>query len=122
MSRMTSVVPPLHRTRFRRTCRRSRLSAVSAASSGAVVFCVGRIPSGICQTIAHAANGLDQLAGRTEPVPEVVDIGVDRVRGHRDAERPGLVEELIAGQRLARMAKEALEEGELSRAEVDRLP
>src|SRR6478609_4067330 len=118
---MTSVVPPLHRTRFRRTCRTSPLSAVSAASSGGVVSVGVRIPSGIGQTIAHAADGLDQLAGRTELVAQVVDVGIDRVRGHGHAERPGLVEQLVARQRLAGVAEEALEEGELARAEIDRL-
>src|SRR6478735_5867953 len=116
---MTSVVPALHRTRLRRTCWTIRLSAVSAASSGAVVS-VGRIPSGIGQTIAHAAHGLDQLAGRAQLVAEVVDVGIDRVRCHGDAERPRLVEELVARQRLTRMAEEAFEKRELARAEVDR--
>src|SRR6476646_4977773 len=117
---MTSVVPALHRTRLRRTCWTIRLSAVSAASSGAVVS-VGKIPSGIGQTIAHAAYGLDQLAGRTELVPQVVDVGVDGVRRHRDAERPRLVEELVARQRLTRVAEEAFEKRELARAQIDRL-
>src|SRR3954469_863654 len=118
---MTSVVPPLHRTRFRRTWRTSRPSLVSAASSGSVVSVEGRIPSGIGQTIAHATYGLDQLAGRSELVAQVVDIGIDRVRRHRDAERPGLVEELIARQRLTGMAEETFEERELARTQVDQL-
>src|SRR6476620_10255965 len=117
---MTSGVPALHRTRLRRTCWTIRLSAVSAASSGAVVS-VGRIPSGIGQTIAHAAHGFDQLAGRTELVTQVVDVGVDSVRRHGDAERPRLVKELVARQCLTRVAEEALEQRELARAEVDRL-
>ena len=118
--RMSRVVPPLHRTRLRRTCRSSRLSAVSAASSGALGSVGGGIPSGIGQTIAHAADGLDQPARRTELVAQVVDVGIDRVRRDRHAERPGLVEELVARQRLAGMAEQALEQRELARAEVDR--
>ena len=53
-------------------------------------------------------------------VAQVVDVGVDRVRRHRHAERPGLVEQLVARQRLAGVAQEALEQRELARAQVDR--
>jgi hypothetical protein len=39
-----------------------------------------------------------------------VDVGVDGVRRDRDPERPGLVEELVAAQRLAGMTQERFEE------------
>ena len=76
-------------------------------------------PSRIAQTVPHAADRLDPRPEVAELGPEVVDVGVDGVRRDRDAERPCLVEELVAGQRLAGVAEEALEQRELARAQVD---
>src|SRR6516162_4199157 len=120
-TRISSVVPPLHRTSLRRTRRMSALSAVSAACSGAVVSLGGWIPSGICQTIAHPSHGLDQPAGRPELVAEVVDVCVDGIRRDRDAERPRLVEQLVTRERLPRMTEQAFEERELPWTEIDAL-
>src|SRR4051794_29799199 len=50
-----------------------------------------------------------------------MDVGVDGVWRDRDTEWPRLVEELVAGQRLAGVAQEALEKRELAGAEVDGL-
>src|SRR5512143_1463093 len=116
-SRTTSVVPPLHRTRLRRTCRISRPSAAWAASSGAVVAGGVAIPSGTSafrQTIAHAADGLDQPPGGAELLAQVVDVRIHGIRGDRHAERPGLVEELVARQRLAGVPEQAFEQRELA--------
>src|SRR5690349_4584642 len=78
-----------------------------------------RTPSGIVQAVPHAPDGLDPVALRPELRPEVVDVGIDRVGCHRDAERPGLVEELIAAEGLAGVAQERLQQRELARAQVD---
>ena len=61
-----------------------------------------------------------QRPGVAELRPQVVDVRVDGVGRHRDGERPRLVEELVAGERLARVAEERLEQRELARAQVDR--
>ena len=76
-------------------------------------------PSRIAETVPDAADRLDPRPLRPELRPEVVDVRVDRVRRDGDAERPGLVEELVAGQRLAGVPEEALEQRELARAQVD---
>src|SRR5262245_62881693 len=118
MTSTRSVVKPLHATSCQRTRRISRLSAAIASSSAASKS-LDAAPSGIAETVPDAADGLDPRALRPELGPEVVDVGVDGVRGHGHAERPGLVEELVAGQRLAGMAEEALEQRELAGAEID---
>ena len=51
-----------------------------------------------------------------------MDVGVDGVERHRHAERPGLVEQLVAGHDATGMAQQALEQRELARAQVDRCP
>ena len=52
------------------------------------------------ETVPDAPNRLDARRRLAQLGPEVVDVRVDRVRGHRDAERPGLVEELVESGRL----------------------
>src|SRR4249920_981399 len=115
---MTSVVPPLHSTRLRRTRRISPASAMSAARSPVIGSVGVGAPSGIGHPIADAANGLDQAARGAQLLAEVVDVGVDRIRGDGHAEWPGLVQELVARQGLARMAEEALEQRELAWGEI----
>src|SRR5437660_5068402 len=119
MARTSSVVRPLHATRRRRTSRISRASPLEASRSGDAPVPPSAIPSAIVQAIADATDGLDPVALRAELPPEVVDIGVHGVRRDGHAEGPGLVQQLVAAQRLARMAEERLQQRELARAEVD---
>src|SRR6185503_200678 len=85
-----------------------------------VALCRPR-PSAVGQAIADATDRLDPAPGSAELGPEVVDVGVDRVGRDGNGERPGLIEELVAGERLAGVAQEALEQRELAGAEIDGL-
>src|SRR6187200_1358983 len=77
--------------------------------------------SRLCHPIAQSAHGADAAAGvATELLAQVVDIGVDGVVGQEVAVWPGGVEELVAAERLSRMAHQAFEERELPAAELDR--
>ena len=97
----TSVVPPLQASSRQRTRGR-----------GGVV--VGRALT-LGHPVADAADRLDPGgAHRPELAAQERDEGVDRVRGHRHAERPGHVEELVARQGVARVAQQALEQRELA--------
>src|SRR5215216_3965581 len=49
-----------------------------------------------------------------------MDVRVHRIRRDGDAERPGLIEQLVATERLSRMTQKRLQEQELARAEVHR--
>src|SRR5689334_7046907 len=129
MTRTSSVEPPLQATRRQRTLRTSLASAseawASASSTGAgcgTAGGCGRSGDGstIGKPIAHAADRLDPAPCLAELRAQVMDIGVDRVRRDRHGEGPCLVQELVARQRLARMAQEALEQRELARAEIHR--
>src|SRR6476620_6357567 len=116
--RTTSVMAPLHSERFTRTRRSSAPSA--AVTSGSAFSTVGETtPSAIRQPIPDAADGLDEPARRSELGPQVMHVCIDGARCDRDAKRPGLVQQLIARQCLARVPEETLEERELARAEVD---
>ena len=113
-----SVMPPLHKARLMRT-RRSNCASAGvtsgaewSAGSGAMT------PSGIREAVPHAANGLDEPSRGAKLVAQVVDVGIDRVRRHRDPERPRLVEQLIARQGLAGVPEQAFEQGELAWAEL----
>src|SRR5688572_3066996 len=112
-------MPPLQRARLIRTPRRSRASeGVTSEGDPAAGAGVAR-PSGIGEAVPLAANGLDEPAGRPELVAQVVDVRIDRVRGHRDAEGPSLVKQLVAREGLAGVPQQAFEQRELARAEVD---
>ena len=52
--------------------------------------------SGIAEPVADAAHGPDHRAGVAQLVAQVVDVGVDGVGRDRHAERPGMVEQLVA--------------------------
>src|SRR5450759_2863648 len=110
--RTSSVVPPLQATSRHRTERIRRASASDDST--------GSVSSGIGHPVADAADRLDPAAGVTELGPQVVDIGVDGIRGDRHAEGPRLVEQLVAAQALAGMPEEALQQGKLARAQLDR--
>ena len=69
--------------------------------------------------VADAAHGLDWSPPSAQLPAQERDKGVDRVRGHGDAERPGQVEQLVAAQRVAGVAEEALEQRELARRQID---
>src|SRR5690242_9628412 len=105
MARTSSVVRPLHATRRRRTSRISWASPLEASRSGDGPVPPSAIPSAIVQAIAHATDGLDPVALRAELRPEIVNVRVHGVRRDGDAERPRLVQQLVAAQRLARMAE-----------------
>src|SRR5258708_4084205 len=99
--RTRRVVPPLNATSRQRTRRMRRPSAASAAvsiASPASPAVPAGAPSGIGQTVPDAADGLDPVPDVAELRAEVMDVGVNRVWGDGHAERPGLVEQLIAGQ------------------------
>src|SRR6187549_3021141 len=122
-SSTTSVAPPLNSTsrqRTPRTMRASRARSCSSVASGAgrPVSSMRSGDSAIAQTVAHATYRPDHLAGIAQLVAQVVDIGVHRVRGHGHPERPRVVEQLVARERLVGMAQEALEQGELARREL----
>src|SRR5262249_18186492 len=119
MIRTTAVEIPLHATRRQRTRRMSRASLARAACSAPSSRGSTRRPAATAEAVPHTADGLDLHPGVAELRAQVVDVGVDRVGRHRDAERPGVVEQLVAGQRLARVAHERLEQRELARAEID---
>src|SRR3990172_9929878 len=97
-TRTRSVEPPLQATSRQRTPRTSLASESEAPSSAA--------SSAICQPVADAADGLDPAAGIAELRAQVVHVRIDGIRRDRDRERPGLVEELVPGERLTRVAKE----------------
>src|SRR5688572_30410122 len=117
-SRTRSVEPPLHATRRQRTPR-TRRASLSEASRSAASSAVA-IASAIGKPIAHATDGLDPAAGVAELGPQVVDVGIDRVGRDRHRERPRLVQELVARERLARVPEEALQQRELPGAQVHR--
>src|SRR5262245_44921416 len=118
ITRTSSVEKPLHATSCQRTRCISRPSALSA-SRPAASRSPPVTPSGIAETVPDAADRLDPRPDIAELRPQVVDVGVDGIRRARAAARPGLVEQLVTRQRLAGVAEEAFEEGELARAEVD---
>src|SRR5689334_3343554 len=118
-SRSPSVMPPLHSVSWYRTRRRSRASSGVTWSAAAVVVFGAGTPSGIGEPIADAADRLDVAARGTELVSQVVDVGIDGVGGHGDTERPRLVEQLVARQRLPDVPQQALEQRELARTQID---
>ena len=66
------------------------------AASGGVASGGATTGSGNGGTMAHPADCLDQSPGATELLAQVVDVRVHGVGRHRHAERPRLVQELVA--------------------------
>src|SRR6266568_471081 len=120
-TRTISVERPLQATSRQRTRRMSLASSASTPSSSTLASAGPASPSGIGHPIPDTTHGLDPTAGIAELRAQVVDVRVHGIRGNCDAERPGLIEELVSAQALARMTEQALEEGELPRAELDGL-
>src|SRR5512146_2171029 len=91
----------------------STAGAISGSTAGSTdPLSVGSIAgiSAIGQAVADAPDRLDARRGIAELGPEVVDVRIHGVRRHRHAERPGLVEQLVASEGLAGVAKEAFEQ------------
>src|SRR5689334_22359282 len=96
----------------------SRPSASVCASSGS---CPARArPSGTVQPVPDATDRLDSIAFGPEFGPEIVDVRIDGVGRDGDPERPGLIEELVTAESLARVPEQRFEQRELARGEVDR--
>ena len=117
--RMSSVRPPLQAMRRSRVRRRSAASSPAASLPRAAG--VGASGSASTDAVPDAADGLDPGAAvGAELRAQQVDVGLDRVGRERRAVRPGLVEELVAREDLAGPAEEALQDGVLALAQVDR--
>ena len=80
-----------------------------------------RLTAVLPQAVAGAAHGLERLAPErpVDLLAQVADVDVDDVRAVLVSEVPGVLEQLEAGQHLARPPHERLEQGELLRREVD---
>ena len=117
----TSVEPPLQSRSRRRTRRTSAASVVGSVGRRGPRAQPQVAQSG--QPVADAADRLDpRRTVRPELAPEERDECIDGVRRDGHAKRPGLVEQLVARQRVARVAEEALEERELARSQIDGPP
>src|SRR5262249_41817849 len=75
-------------------------------------------PSDTVQAVPDAADRLDPVALGPELGPEVVDVGVDGIGRDGDPERPRLVQQLVAAEGLAGVAKQRFEQRELAGTEI----
>ena len=111
------MLPALHAISRRRVRRSTGASGVERAGRGGRAS-VGAAHAG--RPVAHAAHGLDRAAGdRPQLAPQEVDVRVDDRGRDLGVVRPGVVEQLVAAEHPAAVAEQALEQGELARAEVD---
>ena len=82
--------------------RVARLLLPGRDRGGAGTASIGRGSSAIAETVADATHGPHQLAALAQLLAQVVDVGIDRVGRHGDPERPCMIEQLVARQRLPR--------------------
>jgi hypothetical protein len=76
------------------------------------------------EKITHVADGLDALGARSEVAElaaQAVDAAIDRAVGAVVVEAAKLLQDVVAGEDLARVAREQPEHVELRRGELDGL-
>ena len=94
-SRARRARPARSRRSRRRAAQRTRRS-----SRASPVRCAGH--AAVLEPVADPAQRSGSGRPPAELLAQVVDVGVDGVRRHRHAGRPDVVEQPVAGQRLAR--------------------